>query len=87
MQNIGKPLPKWTLQDLKLIIKPEKQRDVGTMPSRKADLVQLYHTCMEHQGRVLVDDMPIALYVEREIPETAGEGELETINDSSKKEI
>jgi hypothetical protein len=34
-QNRGKPLPKWMLQDLKLIIKPEKTKDDGAMPSKR----------------------------------------------------
>ncbi len=87
VRNKGKVLKKWTLQDLKLIIKPEKTKNDGAMPTKKADLVELYRTCMERQGRVLVDDMPNVPYVDGEVPETAGEGESETINDSSKKEI
>jgi hypothetical protein len=43
--------------------------------------------CIEHQGRVLIDDMLNVLYVEGEVPETAGEGESEAMNDCSKKEI
>jgi hypothetical protein len=75
------------LQDLKSIIKPEKTKDDGAMPSKKGDLVELYCRCVECQGRVLIDDMPNVLYMEGEVPETAGEGESEAINDCKKREI
>ncbi len=51
------------------------------------ELVQLYRTCIERQGRVLVDDTPSVAYVDRGVPETAGEAESEATNDCSKKEI
>jgi hypothetical protein len=35
----GKPLSKWTLQDLKSVIKPEKTKNDGAIPSKKGDLV------------------------------------------------
>ncbi len=87
VRNRGKPITKWRVQDLKAVIKPEKIKKDGKMPSKKGELVELYRMCIERQGRVLVDDMPNVPYVEGEVPETAGEGDSATINDSSKKEI
>jgi hypothetical protein len=87
IKNRGKPITKWTVADLKAVVKPEKTKNDGKMPSKKGELVDLYRTCIERQGRILVDDMPNFTYVQEEIPETAGDGESEAINDSTQKEI
>jgi hypothetical protein len=48
----------WTVNDLKAVVKMEKNKDNGPMPSNKQGIVNLYAKCMERKGEDVVIEAP-----------------------------
>jgi hypothetical protein len=47
--------------------------------------VDLYRTCVERQGREIVDDVPVFPYVDEDVPLTDVLHDSKTMNDCGKK--
>jgi hypothetical protein len=48
----------WTVNDLKSIVKMEKTKDGGPMPTNKKDIINLYAKCMDRKGETVVIKPP-----------------------------
>jgi hypothetical protein len=51
-KNTGKQLADWTATDLKILLKPDKTKEDGAMPSNKAQLIELYKKCVSRSTRM-----------------------------------
>jgi hypothetical protein len=49
---------KWTVNDLKAVVKLEKNKDDGKMPTTKRGIVDLYAKCMARKGQEVVIEAP-----------------------------
>jgi hypothetical protein len=58
-RNKDKPcLMAWTVNDLKAVVKMEKSKEDGAMPSTKRGIINLYAKCMERKGESVVIEAP-----------------------------
>ncbi len=44
----------WTVSDLKAVLKFEKSKDDGKMPSKKRDIAEMYARCLAKRGSEVV---------------------------------
>jgi predicted RNA-binding protein len=65
----------------------KRSPDGNKMPSKKQELMNLYRTCVEIQGREIVDDVLMFTYVDEDVPLTDVLDDSRTMNDCSKKEM
>jgi hypothetical protein len=58
-KNKDKPcLMAWTVNDLKAVVKMEKNKEDGPMPNTKKAIVELYAKCLERKGEKVVVNAP-----------------------------
>jgi hypothetical protein len=82
-KNKDKPcLMAWTVSDLKAVVKMEKNKEDGPMPTTKRGIADLYAKCMDRKGEKVLVDAPTGSSL------TVGlEAEVKTQNDSLKTAI
>jgi hypothetical protein len=57
-KNTGKQLVDWTATDLKILLKPDKMKEDGAMPSSKPQLIELYKKCVGRSTRMGLLGLP-----------------------------
>jgi hypothetical protein len=57
-KNAGKQLADWTATDLKILLKPDKMKEDGAMPSSKAQLIDLYKKCVGRSSHMSLLGLP-----------------------------
>jgi hypothetical protein len=74
----------WNVSDLKAIIKMEKNKDDGAMPTTKRGVVNLYAKCMSRKGEEVLIDAPVGNVLQENDWNEEERADADVFNDDQK---
>jgi hypothetical protein len=77
-------LMEWTVSNLKAIVKMEKTKDDGAMPTTKRGIVNLYAKCMARKGEEVLIDAPVGNVLQENDQNKEERADADVFNDDQK---